>query len=287
MATISVFTVNMMLLLASASTSPRQTGAAKAKALLKRHVHFLPTYGKAGAVQASGTEAFNNFIDKTRHGGVDVRDEFAKFVCRDAGTLSHGVVDVGSGAGSLTKKLLRHSARDVQILGIDTSQAMVREARRSVGGSTFGTGRVRFMQANAVDLHRVDHTFSVGTAAFLFHELPREAGNDALRAILAASDATYIMDVSPSTIDLPVHPVFRLFEPFVEEFSMYFESQLATAALDEGCLVEKVRLPAVPDSLSVWKATRGQVCLSHFGDANDGAELELQVGMAAMAAAKG
>ncbi len=271
-----------MLLLGSAAAGPvwrRHTGAAKA--MLKRHVHFLPNYGKGGAIQAA--EAFNYFIDKTRHGGVDVRDEFAKFVCRDAATLSHGVVDVGSGAGSLTKRLLRHSARDVQILGIDTSQAMVREARRSVGGSTFGTGRVRFMQANAVDLHRIDHTFSVATAAFLFHELPREAGYDALRAILAASDATYIIDVSP---DLPVNPVFRLFEPFVEEFSMYFERQLATAALDEGCLVEKVRLPAMPDLLSVWKATRGQVCLSQFGDAclDDGAELELQMGMAAMAA---
>jgi len=281
-----------MVLLGSASAGRvwRHTGAAKAKALLKGHVHFLPTYGKAGAIQASGAEAFNYFIDKTRHSGVDVRDEFAKFVCRDAATLSHGVVDVGSGAGSLTKKLLRHSAQDVQILGIDTSQAMVREARRSVGGSTFGTGRVRFMQANAVDLHRVDHTFSVATAAFLFHELPREAGYDALRAVLAASDATYIIDVSPSTIDLPVHPLFRLFEPFVEEFSMYFERQLATAALDEGCLVEKVRLPTLPDdSLSVWKATRGQVCLSQFGNAclDDGAELELQMGMAAMAAAKG
>ena len=232
----------------------------KSRGLLKRSFHFLPN----GAIQASGAELFNKIIDNTRHDGNDVRAVFADFVAKDAVEHSHDkyihtIVDVGCGVGSLTGKLVDATKGQVNVLGVDSSKKMIEEARRRHGGGDDNNGKnehLRFVTMNGADLSRVRFHFSVSTASFLFHELPPKAQFEVLLAMMRTSDITYVMDVNPSSIDLPVLHVFRLFEPFIEDFARKFDNNLQMTAFLCDKRVERMNsteLPELPASLAVWR----------------------------------
>ncbi len=185
----------------------------RSKILLHKPIHFLPHHGLMGEVQASGAELFNTIIDKSRHNGFDTRLEAAKIISNyyTEGTI----LDCACGVGSFTTRLRKSISTDVQIIGTDASQQMIKHASKNDG--------IEYKVQNIID---VSGWYDAITIGFLFHELPSNIQIEVLKKVLNHAGDVWILDVNPRKIPNKVNYLFKLFEPFIEEYSNKFETNM-------------------------------------------------------------
>jgi ubiquinone/menaquinone biosynthesis C-methylase UbiE len=96
---------------------------------------------------------------------------------RDPGTLR--LLDLGCGTGAFFEEVL-HNWPQIDATALDLSPAYLGKARARLGGS----GKIRFVEANAEATGLPAGHFDIVTAVYLFHELP-----PAVRRIVSAEIA--------------------------------------------------------------------------------------------------
>lgn len=103
-----------------------------------------------------------------------------RWVC----TRAHGrVLEIGVGTGAN----LAHLPPDVSLTGIDTSEAMLREARAKVGS---GPAQVRLLRADAMALPFADGEFDTVLSTYVMCSVPdlRTSLREALRVLRPGGD---------------------------------------------------------------------------------------------------
>ena len=162
--------------------------------------------GLGGAVHARGAWCATRLIDAVAYGGRNVRAEVADRLALDVPNATT-VVDVGCGAGTMTYELARAFG---SVVGVDTSEDMLAEARRRVPG-------VEFLRANGIDLHRQCRVPDLVVCAFLLHEMPPSAHRRLLRGLhrAAPSGVLVLVDICPE-YDPPTSMLSG--EPFLREY---------------------------------------------------------------------
>ena len=208
----------------------------KSPAVTRRFVHGLPQHGLLGRVQASGASTFNTIIDKTIHGCVDVRDEFAREMAARHSACKF--IDVGCGTGGLTRQLNKRLDRRCTVVGVDSSRPMIEQAKRE-------SRNTPFLESSAVD---IIGTYDVAVAAFMFHELPTTAAREVLAHLMTHADDVYVLDVSPESLGDSY--VLRLFEPFIADFKRNWTSVVKQFG------GARVHVNTHPSTITVWHFQR-------------------------------
>jgi SAM-dependent methyltransferase len=181
-------------------------------------IHNLGNVGPLGSVHASGARFATWLIDQAAYRGRNMRREVAQGL---AATLPSGarVLEVGCGVGTLTRELVRV---DLAVVGVDTSEEMLRVARRRVPAA-------ELLCENGADVHtrRAD----VAICSMVFHELPRRAHVDVLEAMIAATDLAH-GDVWLVDIDPAYEPSVQMLagEPYVPEYLATINATLTRTA---------------------------------------------------------
>lgn len=218
-----MLTLTVLALKAPLSKSPTVTN---------RFVHGLPQHGVLGRVQASGASTFNFIIDHTRHGGVNVRDQFASEMAARHSACKF--IDVGCGTGGLTRQLDKRLDSRCSVVGVDSSRPMIEQARREVRN-------IRFLESSAVD---IVGTYNVATAAFMFHELPTSAAHEVLLHLMTHADDVYVLDVSPESLGDSY--ILKVFEPFIADYKRNW------TAVVEDCSGTRIDVKTLPSTITAW-----------------------------------
>ncbi|KAJ8613485.1 hypothetical protein CTAYLR_002145 [Chrysophaeum taylorii] len=220
-------------------------------------MHGFGNQGSPGAVlHALVAPLFTFMLDQFAYHGKDVRAEAWKFIkwARNRNVGAPHVtkaVDLGCGTGFTARSLARAffsrlggRKNEVDVVALDLSPEMLRVARDINFLTDDGTvDGIEYILANAEETGLPSSRFDVVTAAFVFHECPREARarimEEGLR-LLAPGGTLAILDIhtdyEPSKFMLPGEPYIRgyldHFEDDVSDFARHHANRFAFAHRD-------------------------------------------------------
>lgn len=204
-------------------------------------IHNLGNVGLGGLLHAKLARASTHIIDERAYGGRNVRRELARKITDSRPPKE--VLEVGCGVGTMTQELLALGYFD-KVVGIDTSRAMIQEARCAVRNATFYV-------ANGCDVG--NESFGTVLSTFLMHELPTRAHVEILQAMMrtVAESATggqvWIVD-----IDLSYTPsaLMRTGEPFIDDYLFNFDATLRRVTASAGHALSTFAF--IPGQIRVW-----------------------------------
>ena len=237
---------------------------AKSGKVLSTPIHGM----RMDSMQASGANIFNTVIDATRHSGVDVRNEFAKFVKhklesenienienieKEGGGEKKrkkplSIVELGCGVGSLTVKL-RKNLPESKIVALDAHSAMLAEAEQNFEAEFGKDKNTTFLCTNGVDVEAAVQSsdeHSVGVASFVFHELPRAVSQEMIRKTMKVTSSLFILDVDPQKVEHNGNGMLQAFEPFLGDFIQFFENDIKAR-------YTVTSHPFEVDSIKIWE----------------------------------
>lgn len=202
--------------------------------------------GPCGYVHAKMARLATKVIDEVAYGGRNIRREFAELLrSRD---VPSNLIEVGCGVGTLTHELARvdHFER---IRAFDTSNVMIAQAR-TFAKSNDEMGNVEFEVQNACDVGSL--TADIAVSSFMMHELPVEAHEDVLHALLECTKQrrgeAWIMDIdttySPSAAMLSG-------EPYVEAYLSSIDHTMSRVAEENGVGMSVVLL--LRNHVRLWR----------------------------------
>jgi len=164
-----------------------------------------------GKIHALFARTATKLINKFAYKGRNVRSEILTKMIDD----SDSVLDMCCGTGTSTPYKTEMNKR---VLGIDTSEAMITEARWRRGPNGI------FKIANAEDFGD-DSSFDVVTIFFALHEMPQYARKLVLEnALRVAKKKVIVCDISPDKI---ASDKMLKGEPYLEDYQNNILAELA------------------------------------------------------------
>lgn len=177
-----------------------------------------------GMIHALTASTATKIIDNFAYDGRNMRQELASEIARTNPDAI--VLDIGCGVGTLTRELTHFNI--TVIAGIDTSDKMIKQAKREVPEQTFEV-------MNGADVGNKFSNVDVAIACMLVHELPQNAHIeliDALVNVTKYDGEIWIVDIDPA---YKPSDIMLSGEPYVLCYLNNFEETLKDIA-NKKCL---------------------------------------------------
>ncbi len=197
---------------------------------------------------------FNGTADSMRRRVIaPLQRGLKRFNKRSTGSLR--VLDIATGTGN-TIKQIKSAIPDIELIGLDLSEAYLREANRSLNNNN--KLLVQLIKGNAEKLPFADGSIQGVTCVYLFHELPQKARQNVLKECWRVIEEGGILILADS-IQLSDSPKFK---PVLENFQKVFHEPYYRDYLNDD--IEKRLKDAGFQAITaeshfmtrVWKATK-------------------------------
>lgn len=199
-------------------------------------IHNLGNTGIGGEIHARLARTATLFIDALAYDGQNMR----KLLADGMSSIyepSTTVKDIGCGVGTLTCELANH----FDVLAIDTSEEMLKEARRH-------DSRASYSNINAIDLDPREHMSDVSVACMLYHELPSSAHKCILDSFaLTTTKDIWVVDIHPS---YSPSETMRSGEPYIDAYLETIDSSMTTFCREKGFLLHTMDI--IPSRVRAW-----------------------------------
>jgi ubiquinone/menaquinone biosynthesis C-methylase UbiE len=260
----------------------------------RKDIHTLGNVGFGGAVHAAMAPLATKMIDVKAYGGVDVRALISQELRSKVNKTQARVIDFCSGVGMSTRALEKAFHDAEYIVGVDTSEEMIRMAEvisrhefefnkafgRHVQGlsmlvndglksllSAFseeanpspcaGKCQASYIVSNAESTHYPAGMFDIVTIMYGFHEIP-EAGRNRIineaKRLLRTGGHLAVLDICPTYMP---SEYMLAGEPFVKEYQRNIDSQLFNF---EGFSAKK--RVVVAGHVNLWLLTKNESTLA-------------------------